>query len=304
VRVENQFIGESDDIPNEDESMPQTVFTNPRFTENVAAEWPHRGVVRFDDVRMRYRADLPLALNGTSFETRAGEKLGIVGRTGSGKSSLFLTLFGVLGLESGHILVDEIDISKVPLHVLRSRLAIIPQDAFLISASVYENLVCASDCDLQQPLSETELSAPASTRPSMNEVEDRLRELGLYDAMQALGGLETRVGELGGSLSVGQRQLVCLVRALLRRARVICIDEATASIDEHNEALLHAAMRNSLRDCTALVIAHRLRTVVEFCDRVVVMRNGAPIEIGEPRALLADSASHFHTLYHGRENLD
>lgn len=252
----------------------------------VADEWPDKGVVHFEEVNVRYGVSLPLALNGTSFESRAGEKLGIVGRTGSGKSSLFLTLLGVLAPESGRIVLDGIDIRRVPLRTLRSRLAIIPQDPFLFSGSVYENLICSHGNCNAYAMSET-------------DTESRLRELNLYETVLALGGLQMQVGEQGGCLSVGQRQLICLIRALLRRARVICIDEATASVDEENEALLHAAMRDTLRDSTALVIAHRLDTVVQFCDRVLVMRAGRPIEIGEPHTLLTNANSHFYKLYHG-----
>ncbi|XP_071662262.1 ATP-binding cassette sub-family C member 10 isoform X6 [Patagioenas fasciata] len=247
----------------------------------VAVDWPSQGLVEFQQVVLVYRAGLPNALDGVSFTVYPGEKVGIVGRTGSGKSTLFLALFRMLELKSGRILLDGVDSQLVGLEELRSRLAIIPQDPFLFSGSIRDNL------DPQGKWTDAEL----------HEV---LEQCHLRDAVTQMGGLDSKLGERGKSLSVGQRQLVCLARALLTRAKVLCIDEATASVDQKTDQLLQQTIRQRFADKTVLTIAHRLNTILDS-DRVLVMQAGRVAELDSPTRLSQKDGSLFQHLLHSAQ---
>uniref|UniRef100_A0A8B9GI39 Multidrug resistance-associated protein 7 n=1 Tax=Amazona collaria TaxID=241587 RepID=A0A8B9GI39_9PSIT len=242
----------------------------------VATDWPSQGLVEFQQVVLAYRADLPNALDGVSFIIYPGEKVGIVGRTGSGKSTLFLALFRMLELKSGQILLDGVNSKLVGLDELRSRLAVIPQDPFLFSGSIRENL------DPQGKRTDAEL----------HEV---LEQCHLWDTVIQMGGLDSELGERGKSLSVGQRQLVCLARALLTQAKVLCIDEATASVDQKTDQLLQQTIRQRFAGKTVLTIAHRLNTILDS-DRVLVMQAGKVAELDSPTCLSQKDGSLFQRL--------
>ncbi|NWU78711.1 MRP7 protein, partial [Onychorhynchus coronatus] len=247
----------------------------------VVADWPSQGLLEFQEVVLAYRVGLPNALDGVSFTVYPGEKLGIVGRTGSGKSTLFLALFRMVELKSGRILLDGVDSQLVGLEELRSRLAVIPQDPFLFSGSIRENL------DPQGKWTDAEL----------HEV---LEQCHLRDAVTQMGGLDSELGERGKSLSVGQRQLVCLARALLTQAKVLCIDEATASVDQKTDQLLQQTIRQRFADKTVLTIAHRLNTILDS-DRVLVMQAGRVAELDSPTRLSQKDGSLFQHLLHSRQ---
>uniref|UniRef100_A0AAR2IU62 ATP-binding cassette, sub-family C (CFTR/MRP), member 10 n=1 Tax=Pygocentrus nattereri TaxID=42514 RepID=A0AAR2IU62_PYGNA len=235
--------------------------------------------LEFDGAVLAYRPGLPNALDGVSFVVMPGERVGIVGRTGSGKSTLFLTLFRMVELNQGQILLDGEDISRVGLSQLRSKLAIIPQDPFLFSSSVRENLD-PSGCHLD------------------HRILDALEQCHLGDVVRRMGGLDAEVGERGKSLSLGQRQLVCLARALLTEANVLCIDEATASVDHKTDMLLQKTIRERFKDKTVLTIAHRLNTIMDS-DRVLVMHAGKVAEFDSPAALCKKTDSVFKKLLCG-----
>ncbi|KAM9316906.1 ATP-binding cassette sub-family C member 10 [Gastrophryne carolinensis] len=242
----------------------------------VGLDWPSRGSVEFRDAILCYRPGLGNALDGISFLVSPGEKIGIVGRTGSGKSSLFLALFRMMELNSGLILIDGLPTRELSLGDLRSRLAIIPQDAFLFSGSVRENL---------DPLG----------GHSEAELLEVLAQCHLQGTVERLGGLDAAVGDRGRSFSQGQRQLMCLARALLTRAKILCIDEATASVDHMTDLLLQQTIRHRFRERTVLTIAHRLNTIMDS-DRVLVMHAGKVAEMDSPMILRNKKDSHFYRL--------
>lgn len=250
----------------------------------LPASWPEHGRVEFDAAVLAYRPGLPNALDGVSFLVMPGERVGIVGRTGSGKSTLFLALFRMVELKQGCILLDGEDISQVGLSQLRSKLAIIPQDPFLFSSSVRENL---DPCG----------------RHLEHQLLDALEQCHLGDVVRRIGGLEAAVGERGKNLSVGQRQLLCLARALLTDANVLCIDEATASVDHNTDMLLQKTIRERFKHKTVLTIAHRLNTIMDS-DRVLVMHAGKVVEFDSPSALRKKEIPFFRNFYTEETNDD
>uniref|UniRef100_A0A4W3JI11 ATP-binding cassette, sub-family C (CFTR/MRP), member 10 n=1 Tax=Callorhinchus milii TaxID=7868 RepID=A0A4W3JI11_CALMI len=261
------------------EEYSTEIPTEPQHsTLQVPDTWPAQGLVEFRDVVLRYRPGLPRALNRVNFQIRVGERVGIVGRTGSGKSSMFLALFRMVELSEGQILIDGIDTKAVSLEELRSRLAIIPQDAFLFSGSVRENL---------DPLG----------RHTEQQLLRVLKQCHLLQLVNRMGGLGAELGEKGRNLSAGQKQLVCLARALLTQAKVLCIDEATASVDQRTDQLLQQTIREEFADKTVLTIAHRLNTVMDS-DRVLVMQAGRVKEFDSPLVLSQKQNSHFYQLLH------
>ncbi|RHY93340.1 hypothetical protein DYB35_013691 [Aphanomyces astaci] len=238
--------------------------------------WPSVGSIEFKSFSMRYRPNLDLVLTDVSFEVVGGEKVGICGRTGSGKSSLMAALFRLVeGADGGRIYIDGVDIATVDLHTLRSRLTIIPQDPVLFSGSLRFNLDPANE------VSDDELWAV-------------LKKVHLADSLDN-GGLEFHVAEKGSNLSVGQRQLLCIARALLRQSRVVVLDEATANIDLDTDRLIQETIHECFDGVTMLVIAHRLDTILDS-DRILMLDQGRVVEYDAPLALLATDGGPFAQL--------
>ncbi|XP_028844499.1 ATP-binding cassette sub-family C member 2 [Denticeps clupeoides] len=238
--------------------------------------WPDAGRLRFDQYKVRYRPELDLVLHGITCDIESAEKIGIVGRTGAGKSSLTNCLFRIIEAAEGGIFVDGVDIATIGLHDLRSRLTIIPQDPVLFSGTLRMNLdpfEKFSDEDIWRALELSHLKEFASS---------------LSD------GLQHEVSEGGENLSVGQRQLLCLARALLRKSRILILDEATAAVDLETDDLIQKTIRQEFSHCTVLTIAHRLNTILDS-SRIMVLDAGRIVEFDTPSALF-EKQGHFYSM--------
>ncbi|XP_028966466.1 multidrug resistance-associated protein 1 [Galendromus occidentalis] len=240
-------------------------------------EWPAEGAIDFKNYSTRYRDGLPLVVKNISIQILPGEKVGVVGRTGAGKSSLTLALFRLIEAVEGNISIDALNVSRIGLHDLRSKLTIIPQDPVLFSGTLRENL---------DPFGEK----------SDEAVWASLEQAHLKDFVTGLEkGLEHEVTEGGENISVGQRQLVCLARALLRKSKILILDEATAAVDMETDNLIQETLKKEFKDSTTLTIAHRLNTILDY-DRVLVLSEGSVSEYDSPKTLLEDPSSMFHAM--------
>jgi len=247
--------------------------------------WPSAGAVHFEKVSMKYREHEKPVLNALDFAANPGQKIGIVGRTGAGKSSTFLTLFRIVEPCSGTITIDGIDISQLSLHALRSKLSIIPQDPVLFTGSIRYNLDPFDqhdDATLIHALERAHLKEFVDTKP---------------------GGLDFLISENGENFSVGQRQLLCLARALIRQSPILVLDEATAGVDVLTDALIQKTIREEFKDRTVLAIAHRLNTIIDS-DMILVLDAGQRVEYGSPAELLQNEKSVFASMVNdtGPEN--
>ncbi|KAI3865604.1 hypothetical protein MKX03_036874 [Papaver bracteatum] len=239
--------------------------------------WPCIGRVEIHDLKVRYRPDTPLVLQGISCTFEGGHKIGIVGRTGSGKTTMIGALFRLVEPVGGKVIIDSIDISTIGLHDLRSRLGIIPQEPILFNGTVRYNLDPLSqhsDQDIWEVLGKCQL-------------EEAVREKG--------NGLDSLVADDGSNWSMGQRQLFCLGRALLRRCRILVLDEATASIDNATDSILQKTIRVEFADCTVITVAHRIPTVMD-CTMVLALSDGKIMEYDEPMKLMNTEESLFAKL--------
>lgn len=239
--------------------------------------WPESGRIEFSNYSTQYRTGTGLVLRNISFKIKPGERVGVVGRTGAGKSSLTLALFRILEPVKGTITIDDLDISKMGLNDLRSKLTIIPQDPVLFVGSFRDNV---------DPLGQF----------SDKEIWLALEKSNLKPFVSSLGaGLDHQITEGGENLSVGQKQLVCLTRALLRRNKILILDEATAAVDVETDELIQETIKNSFQNCTILTIAHRISTVMDY-DKIIVMSKGEIVEYDTPQALIQDKSSLFYSM--------
>lgn len=240
-------------------------------------DWPTSGTIQLQDLQIQYAPNLPMVLHGITCTFYGGEKVGIVGRTGSGKSTLIQALFRMVEPVGGKIIIDRVDITTIGLHDLRARLSIIPQDPTLFEGNMRTNL---------DPLGEH----------SDAELWEALDKCKLGDAVRAKEKkLCSLVEEYGENWSVGQQQLVCLGRALLKSTRILVLDEATASVDSATDNIIQRTIRAEFNTCTVLTVAHRIPTVVDS-DRVLVLSEGRVSEYDMPRRLLKDKSSCFAKL--------
>ncbi|PWN22966.1 hypothetical protein BCV69DRAFT_296932 [Microstroma glucosiphilum] len=238
--------------------------------------WPSEGAIEFKNYSTRYKPSLPLVLKKLNMSIKPGERIGVVGRTGAGKSSLTLALFRIIEAAEGSIYIDGVNTSNIGLKDLRSNIAIIPQDACLWSGTLRENLdptLQSSDAALWQALEQAKLK----------------------DHVQSMsGGLEAELSEGASNFSAGQRQLICIARALLRRAKILVLDEATSAIDLETDEYIQRIVREQFHG-TTVTVAHRLATILES-DRVLVMKDGEVAEFAPPAELLAKKDSIFYSM--------
>ncbi|OBZ77828.1 Oligomycin resistance ATP-dependent permease YOR1 [Grifola frondosa] len=251
--------------------------------DDPPASWPEQGQIEFKDVDFAYREGLPLVLKGISFTIRPGEKIGIVGRTGAGKSSLLQALFRIVNVQGGNIEIDGRDIGTIGLDVLRGRLALVPQDSILFRGSLRENL------DPQATRTDAELIS-ALQRAWL------LPKDGSHDpTAEAKFSLDSAVSDEGSNYSAGEKQLLALCRALVRNSRVIVLDEATSNVDVETDAKVQRTIQIEFANSTLLCIAHRLNTIVYY-DRVIVMEAGKVAEFDTPMNLFHKVDSIFRSL--------
>ncbi|XP_023244547.1 multidrug resistance-associated protein 4-like isoform X3 [Centruroides sculpturatus] len=240
------------------------------------SDWPQTGVIHFDNVSLQYSEDKNIVLKNLTFRIGSGEKIGIVGRTGAGKSSIIASLFRMTE-PTGTITIDGIDIKEIGLRDLRSKISIIPQEPMLFTGPLRRNI---------DPFDEY----------SEETLWKVIEEVQLKEVISKLpGGLDTHLTEGGRNFSVGERQLICLARTILRRNKILVMDEATSNIDKRTDSCLQKIIRERFKSCTVLTIAHRLNTIIDS-DRVLVLDTGKLQEFDSPYALLKNVNGIFYNL--------
>ena len=243
--------------------------------KNNHSSFIKKGKINFINYSVRYRPDTPLIIKNLTLEIKPGEKIGVCGRTGSGKSTLLLCLFRILEANSGAILIDDIDISKIGLEILRNSLTIIPQEPILIEGNIRDNI------DPSRAFSDIEIS-------------NLLYEVGLSEFLKNKN-LDYIIEENGNNISVGEKQLLCIARALIKKTKIILMDEATANIDYRTESILKKNINEDMKDCTVITIAHRIKTIINY-DKILVLKEGEIEEFDTPENLISKKGL-FYQLY-------
>jgi ABC-type multidrug transport system fused ATPase/permease subunit len=265
--------------------------------EKPAAPWPSRGEIVFKDVILKYRPELPPVLRNLTMSVKAGEKIGIVGRTGAGKSSIMTALYRLVELSSGSISIDGVDVSKIGLTDLRSGLSIIPQDAVLFSGTLRSNLDPFNLHD-DERLWDALKRSYLVERNGPSSIADGSLPSGAQTPTSIQGPkltLDSIIEDEGGNLSIGQRSLVSLARALVLDTKIIILDEATASVDFQTDRQIQETISTEFQDRTILCIAHRLRTIIGY-DRICVLDAGQIAEMDTPSNLFDKSGSIFRAM--------
>ena len=232
--------------------------------------------INFINFSASYRPDTPIILSNINIEIKPGEKIGIVGRTGSGKSSILMSLSRVIEAKSGKILIDDEDIKNINLEYLRDKLSIVAQDSFLIESTVRDNI---------DPLH----------KYTDEEILEVMNDFGLFPK-NGNEKLDLKIKEHGKNLSLGEKQLISFVRAVIKKNKIIILDEATSSLDYETEKIIQNNLKKYFKDSTVIMIAHHLQMVKE-CEKILVIDDGKIIESGNYLDLLKDKNSKFYSLY-------
>ena len=243
----------------------------------IRNKWPKTGKIKFENYSVKYRPTTEIVLKNLNFSVEDGEKVGIVGRTGSGKSTICLSLFRILEPLTGTIYIDDEDITKIGLDLLRKNITIIPQDPCLMEGTLKYNI------------------DPFNIMPN-EEIISILKKIGFEYTEDDDIILDRKIEQSGTNLSVGEKQLVCICRAILRKSKIIVMDEATANIDMTTEEKIQNALQYALNDATVITVAHRIKTIINY-NKILVLNNGEIVEFDSPQNLLKDEKSLFYQLY-------
>lgn len=269
------------------------------------ASWPETGRINVKDLSLRYAPELPRVIRNVTFDVEPNHKVGIVGRTGAGKSTIITAFFRFLDADSGSIEIDGVDISTIGLRNLRQAITIIPQDPTLFSGTIRSNLdpfTQYSDESMFEALKRVNLIGPTEMLTSENPV-DLIASANDNENQNKFLNLDSTIAEGGGNLSQGERQLVCLARSLLKNPKIILLDEATSSIDYKSDAMIQQTIRQEFGNSTILTIAHRLRTIIDY-DKILVMDAGQVVEYDNPYVLIADKSTVFYSMCENSGELD
>lgn len=270
--------------------------------ENVPrSTWPEKGEIEVKDVSLRYAPELPRVIKNVSFHVEPCNKIGIVGRTGAGKSTIITAFFRFLDPETGSIHIDGVDIAKIGLKNLREAITIIPQDPTLFTGTIRSNLDPFdqyTDEQIFEALGRVNLIAPGEREAASSDSSS-----GLGENKNKFLDIELAISEGGNNLSQGQRQLMCLARSLLKSPKVILLDEATASIDYKSDAMIQRTIRDEFSSSSILTIAHRLRSIIDY-DKILVMDAGKVVEYDDPYVLIADKSTLFHSMCENSGEMD
>lgn len=252
-------------------------------------DWPSRGEIEVKDVSLRYAPHLPRVIKNVTFHVEPSNKIGVVGRTGAGKSTIITAFFRFLDPETGYIKIDDVDICSIGLRNLRQAITIIPQDPTLFTGTIRSNLDPFDQYTDEQIFE-------ALKRVNLVGREERARDVdSSQENKNKFLDLTNAVSEGGSNLSQGQRQLMCLARSLLKSPKVILLDEATASIDYQSDAMIQQTIREEFAGSTILTIAHRLRSIIDY-DKILVMDAGKVVEYDDPYALIANKETLFYSM--------
>ena len=256
---------------------PERNFVLPEDENLKENNWPNIGKMIFKDLSVKYRPDTEIVLKNINFEISPGEKVGICGRTGSGKSTLCLSIFRLIEPYTGTIFIDDIDIQKIGLDLLRKSLTYIPQEPILMEGSLKFNI---------DPFDYS----------NNEEIIQILKKIGFEYNEDDNKILERHIEVNGNNLSIGEKQLICIARAVLKKTKILIMDEATANIDVKTEEKIQKIINDTFNDCTIITIAHRIKTILNY-DKILVLESGKIIEFDSPKNLLENKESHFYKLY-------